>query len=214
MDNLFVCDLLSWYFHNKVRDLTQFTLNPDFTHMQFHKRLDQSQSNASTAGSTFSLEEAFKNLSCLFLLDSLARISYMQTQLFTFIFQRDKDITTCWSIFQGIAQEIEDHTSHLLLICHHLMIFLQVFHIQMKLDMLAFGGELEIAHPHGQGFHYVEAIEFQSHLSILNLSEIEDITYQLLQRNGITLHHLQEFPALTLDAIILQEHLHRVGNQR
>ena len=62
--------------------------------MQFHKRLDQSQADAGTAGSPLSLEEALEDLISLFLLDSLARISYMQTQLFTFIFQGNKDIAT------------------------------------------------------------------------------------------------------------------------
>ena len=45
--------------------------------------------------------------------------------------------------------------------------------------LLALGSKLEVAHPHRQGLHNVEAIEFQFHLAILNLTEIKNVTYQL-----------------------------------
>ena len=89
----------------------------------------------------------------------------------------------------------------------------QVINIQMQSDLLALGSKLEVAHPHRQGLHNVEAIEFQLHLAILNLTEIKNVTNQLLEGKRITLHHLQEFAALALDAGIFKQHLYRVGNQ-
>ena len=89
----------------------------------------------------------------------------------------------------------------------------QVINIQMQSDLLALGSKLEVAHPHRQSLHNVEAIEFQLHLTILNLTEIQDIAYQLLEGKGITLHHLQEFATLALDAGIFKQHLYRVGYQ-
>ena len=89
----------------------------------------------------------------------------------------------------------------------------QVINIQMQSDLLALGSKLEIAHPHRQGLHNVEAIEFQFHLTILNLTEIKNVTYQLLESKGITLHHFQEFAAFALDAGIFEQHLYRVGYQ-
>ncbi len=83
----------------------------------------------------------------------------------------------------------------------------------MQLDLLSLGSNLEISYPNLQCLHNVEATEFQLHFSILYLSEIEDAAYQLLQRLGIALHHLQEFSALSLDTTILQEHFHRVGDK-
>ena len=83
----------------------------------------------------------------------------------------------------------------------------------MQSDLLALGSKLEVAHPHRQGFHNVEAIEFQLHLTILNLTEIKNVTYQLLEGKCVTLHHLQEFAALALDAGIFKQHLYRVGYQ-
>ena len=89
----------------------------------------------------------------------------------------------------------------------------QVINIQMQSDLLALGSKLEVAHPHRQGLHNVEAIEFQFHLTILNLTEIKNVTYQLLESKGVTLHHFQEFAALALDAGIFEQHLYRVGYQ-
>ena len=89
----------------------------------------------------------------------------------------------------------------------------QVINIQMQSDLLALGSKLEVAHPHRQGLHNVEAIEFQFHLTILNLTEIKNVTYQLLESKCVTLHHLQEFTTLSLDAGIFKQHLYRVGYQ-
>ena len=181
--------------------------------MQFHKRLDQSQADAGTAGSSLSLEEALEDFISLLLLNTLAGISHIQSEFLTFIFQGNKDVATSRSIFQGIAQKIKDYSAYLLLIGYHFMAALESRYIQMEFDLLAFGSKLEIPHPYRQGFHDVEAIELQVHLSILDFSEIEDAAHQLLQGDGITLHHLEQFPALALDAAIFQEHLHRIGYQ-
>ena len=148
--------------------------------MQFHKRLDQSQADAGTAGSPLSLEEALEDLISLFLLNTLAGISHIQSEFLTFIFQGNKDVATSRSIFQGIAQKIEDYSGYLLLIGYHFMTALESRYIQMEFDLLAFGSKLEITHPYRQGFHDVEAIKLQVHLSVLNLAEIEDATHQLL----------------------------------
>ena len=83
----------------------------------------------------------------------------------------------------------------------------------MEFDLLALGCELEIAHPNLQGFHNIKAIKLQIHLAILYLAEIENTTNQLLESNGIALHHLQEFASLPLDAAIFKQHLYRVGYQ-
>ena len=145
--------------------------------MQLYKRFHQSQTDTRTAGSTLSLEEAFKDLISLILRDTLARIFHIKTEIGTFIFQRYKDFATSRRIFQGIAQQIEHDTGNLLLIGNHFMAAFQVINIQMQSDLLALGSKLEVAHPHRQGLHNVEAIEFQFHLAILNLTEIKNVTY-------------------------------------
>ena len=181
--------------------------------MQFYKRLHQSQADARTACCSLSLEETLENLASLFLRDTLAGISHIQAELSILIFQRYENIATGRCIFQGIAQKIEDNTSYLLLICNHLLRTNRISYIQMELDLLAFSSKLEIAYPHFQSFHQVEAIERQFHLSVLNLSEIEDAAHQLLESYRITLHHLQKFTTLSLDTTVLQQHFHRIGNQ-
>ena len=158
--------------------------------MQFNKRFHQSQADARTACSSLSLEETFENLASLFLRDTLTGIPYIQAELSILIFQRYEYIATGRCIFQGIAQKIEDNTSYLLLISNHLLRTNRVSYIQMELDLLTFSSKLEIAYPHFQCFHQIEAIENQLHLSVLNLSEIEDTAHQLLQSYRITLHHL------------------------
>ncbi len=127
--------------------------------MQFHKRLDQSQADTGTAGSTLCLEEALEDFVSLLLLNTLAGISHIQSEFLTFIFQGNKDVTTGRSIFQGIAQKIEDYPGYLLLVGYHIMTTLESRYIQMEFDLLAFGSKLEITYPYRQGFHDVEAIE-------------------------------------------------------
>ena len=187
----------------------------NYAMMQIDKRLHQSQADARTTRSSLGLEEAFEHLSRLFLGDTLTRISHINTQevLVLRIFQNDKDVATRRRIFQGIAQEIEHDARHLLLVGDDMSITRQTIPVEMQTNLLALRCQLEVTRPQLQCLHDVKTVERQVHLSILYLSEIEDASHKLLQGEGIALHHLQQVSGLALDTLIIQEHLHRVGNQ-
>ena len=72
----------------------------------------------------------------------------------------------------------------------------------MQLYLLALCSKLKVAYPYFQSLNDIKADKLEFHLTILDFAEIENVAHQLLQGNGITLHRLQQFTTLALDATI------------
>ena len=120
---------------------------------------------------------------------------------------------TCRGVLQGIAQKIEDNTGKFLLVGHNIGRRREMCGIQLQLYLLTLCRHGKVARPLLQGLWQIETAQTQFHFAVLYLTEVEYRAYQLLQRQRIALHHLQKFPAPTLDGTIIKQHLHRVGDK-
>ena len=133
--------------NNEVGTLANFALHLDFAIMQFHKRLHQSQANASSAGSTLSLKETFEHLACFFFLNTLACIANIDTKIVACRSKANKDITASRCIFHGITQKIKHHASHLLLVGNYHVVGRVIIIHEMQLYLLALGSKIKVASP-------------------------------------------------------------------
>ena len=186
----------------EVGTFIKFALHLDFTIMQFHERLHQCQADACSAGSTFSLEETFEHLVGFIFINTLTCIANIYTELVAYSSNINKDITACRCIFQCVAKKIKHHACNLFLVGNNHIVASEFVINEMQLYLLALSSELKIAYPNFQSLNDIKADKLEFHLTILDFAEIENVAHQLLQGNGITLHRLQQFTTLALDATI------------
>lgn len=150
----------------EVGSLAQHALHLGFTMVQFGKGFHQCQTDAGAAGSPFGLEESFEDIGQLVPLDALARIAHIDAHHretawlpACIIAQRYEDTAARRRVFQCIVEEIEHDARHLLLVGHHQAASCEGASVQMQADVLAFGGQLEVARPQAECLDDVEAAE-------------------------------------------------------